>query len=104
MADYLELHKLKNDSDLQDKIETAVTIAAETIRVDNPGPINQTQRLIWAKAAMRNPKAEVAPMLNAVLAVNKDLTVEQILGAGPIAIQAQVDAAVDLFAGVPEGV
>lgn len=99
MATYLQLFNFQNDSNLQDKIVVAVVVAAETIRTDGSPPSNQAAKLEWARLAMANPKTEALRMLWAVLAVNKDATSEQINNATDAAIQAQVDAAVDLFAG-----
>jgi len=99
MATYKELYSLKNDSDFQDKIAVAVVVAARTISEDSSPPANQPARLIWAEKAMTNPKSVSGPMLWAVLAANKDATTEQILGATDAAIQTNVDAAVNLFAG-----
>lgn len=99
MATYQELHALKNDSDLQEKVEVAVVVAADTIRTDGSPPANQAQRLVWAKAAMAAPKSTAQAMLWAVLAANKGVSVDGIKTAGDAAIQANVDAAVDLFAG-----
>lgn len=99
MATYMELFGAKGNSDLQDKVAVAVTIAAETIRTDGSPPGNQAQRLLWAAGAMRDPVGEAKRMLWAVLATNKDATLSQILAASDAMIQEQVDAAVDLFAG-----
>ena len=99
MAAYLELYGLKNDSDLQDRVAVAVIISAQTISEDASPPTNQAARLAWAAEAMVNPKATAVPMLWAVLAANNDKTTAQILAATDAAIQANVDAAVDLFAG-----
>ena len=99
MATYMELFGAKDDSDLQDKVAVAVVVAAESVRMADPPPTNQAQRMNWAKGAMADPKSEARRMLWAVLAVNKDAILTQILGASDEAIQTQVDAAVDLFAG-----
>ena len=99
MATYMELFGAKGNSDLQDKMTVAVVVAAESIRTDATPPTNQVQRLAWAKAAMTDPLSEARRLLWAVLAVNKDATLTQILEASDTAIQTQVDAAVDLFAG-----
>lgn len=99
MATYMELFGAKNNSNLQDKIAIAVVIAADMIRSDPSPPTNQVQRLVWAKEAMNNPVTEAKRMLWAVLAANKDVALTQILTASDAIIQAQVDVAVDLFAG-----
>jgi hypothetical protein len=99
MATYQDLHALANDSDLQEKIEVAVVVAADAIRTDGSPPTNQAARLVWAQGAMSNPRAVAKSMMWAVLATNKSATVGNIQGATDAAIQTQVDAAVDLFAG-----
>lgn len=99
MATYLELFALKNDSNLQDRVQVAVIVAAETVRTDDNAPSNQAARLVWAAAAMQDPVGESRRMLWAVLAANKDATTDQILAADDATLQARVDAAVDLFAG-----
>lgn len=99
MALYLDLHDLKNNSDLQDRVTVAVIVAAEAIRTDASPPTNQPQRLAWAVGVMADPKTESVRMLWALLAANKDATVTAILAANDAALQAKVDAVVDLFAG-----
>lgn len=99
MATYLELHALKNDSDLQDKVAVAVVIAADAIRASGTPPANQAQRLVWAAAAMADPREEARRMLWALLAANKSATAGSISSATDATIQAAVDSAVDLFAG-----
>ena len=100
MAAYKDLYKLKNDSDFQDKVAVAVVVAAQSISKDSDPPANQAARLVWAEKAMTNPKSVAESMLWAVLAANRTATTTQILGALDPAIQANVDDAVDLFAGV----
>ena len=99
MAAYKDIYALKNDSDFQDKVAVAVVVAARTIFGDLNPPTNQAERLVWANKAMTNPKSVAGPMLWAVLAANADATTTQILEATDAAIQINVDAAVDLFAG-----
>lgn len=104
MATYEELFGLKNNSALKNRVATACLIAAETIRagddtVDPPwDQTNNANRLIWAAAVFDNPRREANRMFWALLAANKDATVANITGATDIAIQNNVDAAVDLFA------
>lgn len=98
MATYEELHELKSNSKLLDKVETACIIAAGGIVSDGSPPTNQVQRLKWAAETFERPRAMAAKMLPAVLAANKDATVGNIQGATDVAIQANVDTSVDLFA------
>ena len=98
MATYDELRQLMDSNDLRNKIEVACIIAAETIRVEDPETTNHANRLVWGKAAFSNPRTASEQMRRALLAANKDLTVTQITEASDAAIQARVDAAVDVFA------
>lgn len=104
MATYQELFELNNDSALKNRVLTACIIAAETIRAgdDTADPpwdqTNNANRLIWAAAVFNSPRSEANRMLWALLAANSDATVANITGATDAAIQANVNAAVDLFA------
>jgi len=98
MATYMELKALFNHSDLQDKVQVACIVAAETIRSEDPGTSNHTNRLLWAKAAFEDPRSTQNEMLMALLAANKDASVASITGATDSAIQTKVDDAVDVFA------
>ena len=97
MASYMELRNLFS-SDIKNKVEVACIVAAEAIRSEDPATTNHANRLLWAKAAFANPGGMSNQMLMALLAANKDATVAQITGASDAAIQAKVDAAVDVFA------
>jgi len=98
MATYAELRGLFNNTELQNKIEVACIVAAETIRGEDPGTTNHTNRLVWAKQTFNAPRNMSEKMLMAVLAANKDLTTAAILAATDAAIQTNVNAAVDVFA------
>ncbi len=98
MATYTELRGLFANNLLKNRIEVACLVAAEAIRVEDGGTVNNANRLIWAKAAFNNPTAKAAPMLKRLLAANKDSTVENIQAVIDSALQVLVDAAVDLFA------
>ena len=96
MATYTALRDLFSDDVLLNKIEVATIIAAEAVRSEVPGT---AIRRAWAKLAFEQPREESRKMLMAVLAANSNLTVAQITGASDAAIQTNVDAAVDIFAG-----
>ena len=99
MASYEELYGLfEGSSALRNKITVAVVVAAETIRNEDVGTPNHANRLIWSALAFQNPKGESARMMKAVIASNKDSTIEQITGASDSAIQSKIDTVVDLFA------
>lgn len=98
MAQYIELRQLFNDSDLKNRLDVACIVAAETIRGEDVGTTNHTNRMLWAKATFSNVRSMSEKMLMALLAANKDLTTVQIQGALDSALQTKVDAAVDVFA------
>jgi len=94
----MELKALFNHSNLQDRMQVACLVAAETIRSESVETPNHVNRLLWAKAAFTNPKSAADGMLKAILAANKDLDVAAITGASDTALQTKVDTAVDVFA------
>lgn len=98
MATYAEIRDLFTDSSLRNKVSVACIVAAEAIRNEDAGTTNHANRLIWAKEAFSNPLTTSEEMLMALLAANKDETVATIQGASDAAIQARVNAAVDVFA------
>ena len=98
MATYAEIRQLFSNSDLRNKVDVAVVVAAETIRVEDAGTDNHANRLVWAEQAFASPRGKSTEMLMAILAANKDLTTTQILGAADAAVQAKVDAAINIFA------
>ena len=98
MATYDELFALGVHTGLRNRVTVAIEVAAEMIRTESP-PANAAQRKAWAKDALSNPGAKAREMLFAVLAARKLNTVAQIIDASDSDIQANVDAAIDLFAG-----
>ena len=99
MAIYKDLHGLHNDSALRNRVMVACIIAAETVMNEDGGVANHANRLIWAASVLVNPQAEARRMFMAVLAANKDASVEAIQGASDEQIQANVNDHIDLFAG-----
>jgi len=99
MATYTELATLGGDNVLIDRIAVAITIAADTIVSEDPLTENHANRLIWAKSAFLNPREQARPFLFALLAANKGASVAQIEGSTDNAIQNNVNAVVDIFAG-----
>lgn len=98
MATYDELRALFSHNVLRNRIEVACIVAAEAIRTEEAGTTNHANRLLWAKQAFEQPRPVSERMLMALLAANRDADVAAITGATDVQIQAQVDAAVDLFA------
>lgn len=98
MATYAELYDVQNENELLHRIVVATAIAAETIRTEAPATPNHANRLLWAALAFANPIVVSRQLLWAVLAANIHVTVENIVGATDAAIQANIDAVVDIFA------
>lgn len=98
MASYFDLLQAAENDDLNRRMRVAVVIAAETIRTESATTNNHANRLIWAKGVFAAPDATAKTMLMAVLAQNRNSTLAQIVGASDAAVQAAVDAAVDVFA------
>lgn len=102
MATYTELRSLFNDVDtsLRGKVEVAVIVAAEAVMNEAGTVPNHSARLVWAAQAFSNPAGEAKKALMAVLAANKAATVSQIKSATDTAIQTNVDAVINVLAGV----
>ena len=98
MATYTELYGLHNDSALRNRVLVASIVAAEMVMGELDTVPNHANRLIWAASVLANPQAEARRMFMAVLAANKDASVEAIQGTSDEQIQASVDDHVDLFA------
>jgi len=92
MATYLELHALRADSNLQDKVSVAVVKKAQAL-LDGGTPT--AAQIAWAKEAIDSPKAKADALLNYVLAANSGASVAAIMGATDATIQGNVDDAAD---------
>ena len=101
MATYLELHGLVGNSNLQDKISVATTIAAFNIS-EEVTPL--AARKAWAAKVLSDPVCEARCVLRYVLAANSGLTESQITGESDAAIQAKVNDVVDLLVDADAGV
>ena len=98
MATLLELRSLLRDNVLHQRVEAAVLVAANAIRIELATVPNHANRLVWAKQGFANPVGKVEGMLSAVLAANSTATVAEIQGATDAIVQSNVNAAVNLFA------
>lgn len=110
MATYTELYDLFSNSDLRLKIEVAAAIAAQTIidGDDSAAPFSQDAgahdlRLKWANAALSDTRGAGVQILKYVLAANVANSVAQITGASDVAIQGNVNAAIDGIAAAQFG-
>lgn len=100
MADYKELRALFNDSDLMERTEVAVVVAANNLLSGTPTAAQKA----WAAAVFSSPLGEARKAWMAVLATNNTASVAVIQGATDTALQSQVNAVapilVDVLAGV----
>ena len=101
MATYLELRGLYNDDNLQNKVEIALTIAANEVLQgdDTAPPYSQAagahdKRVRFAYRIIQNTANTAEEALKLVLAENNGLTVAQIQGANDSAFLTNVK---DLF-------
>lgn len=99
MATYEELYGLHNDSALKNRVVVACIVAAEMVMGEVDTTLNHANRLLWAASVFVGPQAEAICMYWALLAANKDQSVEFISQTATDAqIQAEVEAHIDLFA------
>ena len=103
MATYQELLTLAlgpSGDSLRNKVRVAAVVAADVIRLEATSTPNHSNRLLWARTVLQNPEGEAQRLLWAVLAQNRAFTVAQITGADDATVQAAVNDAVNLLAGV----
>lgn len=98
MATLLEMRQLYAESDLMNRIEASVCIAANTIKNESTGVANHAERLVWAKSAIANTRSEADKILKILLAENAGATVSQIVNANDSTINTAVANAVNFFA------
>lgn len=110
MASYIELLERFSDTDLRNRTEVAVVVAAELIRSGQDNAANgfiedatmagaHDTRKAWAQTAFNETRRTAETILKAVLAQNKDATTQQIDDANDAQLQTNVNRAVDLIAG-----
>ncbi len=92
MATLLELRGLFTNSDLQEKVESALIIAVQAL-LDGGTPTTDQQK--YAAAVFAKPAVEARKALMSVLAKNASATVTQIQEANDTAIQTNVNDVVD---------
>jgi hypothetical protein len=98
MATYTDLHALRGSGTadaLKQKIAVAIAIKANLLAKATP---TATQKE-WAKAALANPEAYLAAIMNYILADYNTSTTATITGATDAQVQTAVNAAVDTLLG-----
>lgn len=101
MATYLELYNLRGNVDLRQKVEVALTVAADTIRSETASTNGHALRITWAQGVLGGTLGESEKALRMLLAANRGGTVSNIQGASDSAIQSNVDDIINILAGVP---
>lgn len=100
MATYAELFELRHNGALRQKVIVAITIAANKVRVEPATTTNHANRMVWAAGAYANAVGLSEQVWWAVIAANNTSEVSAILAATDELIQTNVDAVVDVLAGV----
>ena len=109
MATYLDLFtEAMDNSNLQDRVRVAISVSVNKVVLSadtTSPPFSQAQgarekRVAWAQTALPVSDRTMRAVLQLVLASNRDKTVEQIGLATDDQLQGQVDAVVDVLAGV----
>ena len=93
MATLLELKALMSDSDLQDRVETALLVEVQAILAGTPTADQQK----YAAHVFSAPRTEGQKALMYVLAKHNALTVAQIQGATDTSIRSAVAEAVPVL-------
>ena len=102
MPTYEELFELRNNSALKNRVTVAVMITAQKIIDDVlaiTGTTTQPQLDLWAANALSNPGSAASQIYPYVLAANASATIAQITGVDDLAIQTNVEGAVNAIAG-----
>lgn len=95
MATLAELHTLRHESDLLNKVAAACAIKAKSIMDETP-PVDAA-RLLWAEECIADADVKARSLFWYVLAANAGATVGNIQAASDAAIQSNVDDAIDVL-------
>ena len=101
MATYAELYDLlMTESELKNKVRVAVLVAAKTVADEDPGIINHTSRIVWAKEVALSFMTMADQAFPLLLAQYKAVSVAQIKSVDDATVQSAVNSYVNLLAGV----
>jgi|OM-RGC.v1.030762791 hypothetical protein len=100
MATYQEIRNLFFDSDLMEKTEVAVVVAANDLVNGTP----TTAEKAWIAQTLSDPSSEAKKALMNVLAANKSQSVANIQSATDASLQANVNAVVPILVDALAGV
>ena len=92
MATYIELFNLRSNSELRNRIQTAIAIKSHAILQEaTPSPT----RLSFAEEALKNPGSKIEEAMWFLFAANKAVSQADILSATDATVQSHVDNYVD---------
>lgn len=97
MAAYSELYALSENRALFEKVCSAVAVACDDIRTEDPSTPDHDMRVLWAKRAIVNVDGVARSMMWALLAQYSDQATSVIEGATDAQIQTAVNNTVDLL-------
>ena len=97
MATYQELRALFNDSDLLERAETAVIVAANGL-ADNPS------NNAWVETAFSHPNSEAKKALMGIIAANSSASVSEIQNATDSTLQTHVNSVIETLVKAKAGV
>ena len=92
MATYEELFDLRQDSNLLNKITSAIAVKCKAV-IDAVGAT--AGQKTWAREVIQNPDGKKGDVIWPLLVANKDATVAQIQSAADTLVQTNVNTAID---------
>ena len=95
MATYAELHGLRQDSELLNRVAAGVAVKSKDL-IDNAVGIPQKN---WGRESIKNPDQTAKDVLWFILVANKNSSLAQINGASDAQIQTNVDNAINDMVG-----
>ncbi len=97
MANLAQLKSLSQNKTLLNRVEAAVAVVADKIRLENLSATNP--RAVWGRDALMSPRPKALEMIWGLLIQNRGLTPAQITGASDSATINAVSATVNFYAG-----
>lgn len=98
MATLAELRTLITDPTLAEKVESAILVIAEEVRVESDATANHANRLKLSKAIFKDSTGWRDDFVRAMLAANSAVALSGITGASDAAILTAVRNAWNVFA------
>jgi len=92
MATYTELYELRQDSNILNKITSAIAIKCKAVIDDGASTTGQKE---WAREKIQNPNGLKGQIIWSLLVANKDQSVSTIQNANDAAVQNNVNTAID---------